>query len=125
MALEDKLKEILKCEIISFSIILLLTLLLIPFMLRYWKTYYAADKPIKYIITITFLVVLVIIIFKKIYIIIKVIWSKKNYDKESSKVYHFLKARRASLITVHGHISYYHLYNEALKIVESFISDDS
>ena len=70
----------------SFSIILIITLLLIPFVLHYWKSYYSVDKPFKYLIIILVLMILIIMI-KKIYIINKVSWSK-NYHTET-KVYQF------------------------------------
>lgn len=123
MSLQNKLNKILKWEIMSFLVLLSITILLIPFINQFTKTHDTVNKVISMILIIILLLILIDIIFKKIHIIFKVIWCKKNYQKKSSKVIEFLKKRRATLITTHGHISHYQLYNETLKMLENFISD--
>src|SRR5690554_508243 len=115
MSFESKLMKILKWEIISFLIMLLLTIMLIPFIHQFSKTHDTVNKFFSIIIIIIILFILFGVLVNKIIIILKIIWSKRNYEQNPNKVYGFLKKRRASLITIHGHISYYQLYSDVIK----------
>ena len=123
MSLEYQFKKILKHEIIGLIILISLIGLLIPFILHFIKTDETVNKIVSMIVIIIIITCLVIILVLKSIIIYNIKWSSKHYLEDSEKVYQFLKKRRATLISLRGHISNYELYNNALKAMENIISD--
>ncbi|HEY8365197.1 MAG TPA: hypothetical protein VIK84_06455 [Haloplasmataceae bacterium] len=123
MLIKDKLKEIMKWEIISLTVIILIILIFIPCIFEFSKAIYSINKVISYIVIAIVLLILIVIVYKKIVIVKNVSWSMRNYDSETKKVYNFINERRASLISFQGHSRYYILYNDALILIKELMKN--
>ncbi len=119
MLFESKIKEILKHEIKGFIIYACVLLLLVPYIVIYALDGYNPTKIWNLLAIFAMLIILIIIMLKKIKHIRNLRWSLRNYILQPSKVQDILKSRKSTLISYHGVISLYVLYDEALKILRS------
>lgn len=115
---KSKLQEIIKSERKSLFIFIAILVMLMPFIIWFIVEEYNPTKFANLLCIFAVYFLLLMVVYKKNRIIKDLKWSVENYNEEPQRVENILKVRKASLISYHGEISLYYLYDEALKLYQ-------